>query len=263
VALERPPKRFSKVRFCMFVTQQCTRSGTFHPSDSGYIRICLWIYHNDACFTNFLDILRSTDVSPEKCCLRHFLPCHAWQAPIFLVYVLISNEFAPLLIMATTKFEFLDDSKSMANAPPSYSASALSANSIQLQSCKLPSSTFSFLRMKQKRTTVLSCIRDIVCAPDFTPSSVAPIVNACAAALPAADFSELLQTPNIAGHTALYWAIVNNRREVFSAFAGFISKFSSVCSSDLRLACMATSDHALFTQLNLGIIDCKCTARPT
>ncbi|KAG0704520.1 hypothetical protein DFH29DRAFT_373831 [Suillus ampliporus] len=54
------------------------------------------------------------------------------------------------------------------------------------------------------------------------------------------------------GHTALYWAIVNNRPEALSAFFGFISQISSVCSSDLRLACMTASDHALFTRLELG-----------
>jgi len=138
---------------------------------------------------------------------------------------------------------------------------------------------FSFLRIKRKHSesitnpppsdnaiytsalsedSVLSRIRDIVSAPGFTPSSVAPVVNACTAVLSAADFSDLLQTPNIEGHTALYWAIVNNRREAFSVFAAFISEFSSVCSSDLHLACMATSDHALFMQLNLAKVDCKC-----
>lgn len=49
----------------------------------------------------------------------------------------------------------------------------------------------------------------------------------------------------------MYWAIVNGRREALSAFVGYIPKLSSVCSEDLRRACMVTSDHALFTQLNL------------
>ncbi|KAG2124816.1 hypothetical protein DEU56DRAFT_983470 [Suillus clintonianus] len=100
----------------------------------------------------------------------------------------------------------------------------------------------------------LCCIRDIVSQPPGfgTPSSVTSAVNACAATLPAAEFSDLLQTRNIEGHTALYWAIVNNRPETFSFLAGFISQFSSDCSSDLRLACMTTSDNELFTRLNLG-----------
>lgn len=50
----------------------------------------------------------------------------------------------------------------------------------------------------------------------------------------------------------MYWAIVNNRGEALAAFSAFIPKFSSVCTSGLRLACMFTSNHALFMQLNLG-----------
>ncbi|KAG0706281.1 hypothetical protein DFH29DRAFT_996181 [Suillus ampliporus] len=147
-----------------------------------------------------------------------------------------------------TKFEPFDDSKSDTTAPPSYDSSALSlGGSVQ---CRRPS-VFSFLRINQKNT-VLSRIRDLVTTANFTTSSVTPIVDSCAAALPAAEFSNLLQTPNIEGHTALYWAIVNNRREALSAFARFISQLSPTCSADLRLACMGTSDHALFTQLNLG-----------
>ncbi|KAG1885090.1 hypothetical protein F4604DRAFT_1729659 [Suillus subluteus] len=104
---------------------------------------------------------------------------------------------------------------------------------------------FSFLRKKQN---VLSCIRHIVSAP----SSIAKIANACAATLTPAKFARLLQKPNIEGHTALYWSIVNHGREAFSALATFVPQFTPVCSSDLRLACIATRDHELFTQLKLG-----------
>ncbi|OJA09662.1 hypothetical protein AZE42_03661 [Rhizopogon vesiculosus] len=111
------------------------------------------------------------------------------------------------------------------------------------------------LRQIRTSTIVLSGIRDLVTGPDFIPSSVAPIVNSCAAALSASKFSSLLQSRNIDGHSAMYWAIVNNRLEALSAFTGFISKLSSDCRSDLRLACIATSNHASFMQLNLGTID--------
>ncbi|KAG2156033.1 hypothetical protein DEU56DRAFT_765238 [Suillus clintonianus] len=116
---------------------------------------------------------------------------------------------------------------------------------------------FPFYTPSGKKLTALSRIRDIVSAPDITPSSVSLIVDACAASLPAAELSDLLQSPNIEGHTALYWAIINKRQETFSVLAAFISKFSSVCSSDLRLACMATNNQALFAQLGLGRSDSK------
>ncbi|KAG2157331.1 hypothetical protein DEU56DRAFT_764036 [Suillus clintonianus] len=146
--------------------------------------------------------------------------------------------------------ELFDDRKSDVNAPPSYDAVPTSALSTDYLQCR-PPSIFSRQRIKQTRTTVLSLIRDMVSAPDFTPSSVVPIVDACAASLPAAEFTNLLQTSNIEGHTALYWAIVNNRREALVAFFRFIPKYTSTSYSDLRLACMATSDHALFMNLKL------------
>ncbi|KAG0698555.1 hypothetical protein DFH29DRAFT_89764 [Suillus ampliporus] len=153
--------------------------------------------------------------------------------------------------------EAFNDSKSLTNEPPSYTTTSTSALADSIQCRK--SSIFSSLRRKQKQEqkwkTVLTCICDIVSAPDFTPSSVVPIVNTCAAALTAAEFSSLLQTPNIEGHMALYWAIVNDRREAVAALSGFIAEFSSVCFTDLRLACMSTNDQALFAQLNLGKVN--------
>jgi hypothetical protein len=153
------------------------------------------------------------------------------------------------------KLKVFEDSncESATSPPPSYKTTASSLSLADSAQCT-GSRPFvlSFSRTTQKKKTVLSRIRDIISAPSFAPSSVTPVVSACAAILSPAAFSHLLQTPNIEGHTALYWAIVNNRREAFSVFAAFIPRFSSVCCSDLRLACMMTSDHELFTQLNLG-----------
>lgn len=50
----------------------------------------------------------------------------------------------------------------------------------------------SFLRTKQKRTA-LFCICDIVSSPDATFSSIISSVDACAAALSLAEFSDLVQ----------------------------------------------------------------------
>ncbi|KAG1843703.1 hypothetical protein C8R48DRAFT_765417 [Suillus tomentosus] len=125
--------------------------------------------------------------------------------------------------MTTNPSEDFDDQKSVGagDAPPSYDTTPLSESS----SATLQSSFFSLLFVaRQKRTAVLSRIRDIVLTPDFNPSSAASIINVCAADLTTQEFSKLLQTPNIEDHTALYWAIVNNQREVVAAFAAFISE---------------------------------------
>ncbi|OJA20750.1 hypothetical protein AZE42_11830 [Rhizopogon vesiculosus] len=102
------------------------------------------------------------------------------------------------------------------------------------------------LRRKQTRTIVLSRIHDLVTSYDFIPSSVALIINSCTAILPPAEFPDLLQSRNLDGHAAMYWAMIHNRREALSVLCGFISQFSSVYSPDLRSACEVTNDHALF-----------------
>ncbi|KAG0707562.1 hypothetical protein DFH29DRAFT_994990 [Suillus ampliporus] len=131
-----------------------------------------------------------------------------------------------------TKSEVFNDSEFVANAPPAYDAISTSASSADSVQSTRPS-IFSFLWTKETtRANVLSRVRNMVCAPDFSPSAVAQNVNDCTPSLSAAEFSNLLQTRNIEDHTALYWAIVN-KRQTFSALAGIISQYSSVCSSDL------------------------------
>ncbi|KAG2040918.1 hypothetical protein BDR03DRAFT_1026938 [Suillus americanus] len=155
--------------------------------------------------------------------------------------------------MAT--MEVIEDGKSITSPPPSYKTTPSSvalAGFVQRTLSHSCPPVLSLLQTTQKQKSALSQIRDLVSAPGFTPSSVVQVVSNCAATLPSAVFSHLLQTPNIEGHNALYWAIVNNRREAFSAFTAFIPRLSSICCSDLRLACMMTSDQELFTQLNLG-----------
>ncbi|KAG2109316.1 uncharacterized protein F5147DRAFT_760723 [Suillus discolor] len=141
--------------------------------------------------------------------------------------------------MATIAFNDSSDT------PPSYDVS------VSKDSSQSKQSVFSSLQSKHK-ASVLSLIHQIVSSPGFGVASVAPIIKSCAAALPAAKFSKLLQKRNIENHTALYWAIVNNRREALLEFVKFIPKFSRACSADLRLACMAVNDHDSFMLLHLG-----------
>ncbi|KAG1841879.1 hypothetical protein C8R48DRAFT_679173 [Suillus tomentosus] len=117
-----------------------------------------------------------------------------------------------------TNSKVADDS----STPPSYDT--ILASPIQCDK----SSIYIFGLMKKKRAAVLSRIRDIVLAPDFIPSSVVPNVNACAAALPATEFSKILTQLNIEGHTALYWAIVNNRPQALWTFINSILETTSV-----------------------------------
>ena len=146
--------------------------------------------------------------------------------------------------------------------PPSYYEAKASSFRVSGPTRQRPSlrATF-FWHRGHREQKCLARICDLVTAPNYIPESAIHIVNDCAATLSVSQFSSLLQSPNIRGHTAMYWAIVNDRREVLSAVKGFISTPSTACSDDLRLACMSISDHALFIELGLEqAIGRTCTA---
>ena len=178
--------------------------------------------------------------------------------PYSLVIYLRSSSDWPEQLMGTI------GRKNGTNATPSHNAISTSAplsfgSSIRRRS---PSARIMFSWILRARTTasVLSRIRDLVTGPNYTPSSVAPIVDYCAASLSASEFSNLLQSLNVWDHTAMYWAIVYDRREALSALVGYISQISPDCADDLRLACMLVNDHPLFTQLGLELeTGRKCT----
>ncbi|KAG2109556.1 uncharacterized protein F5147DRAFT_772864 [Suillus discolor] len=157
--------------------------------------------------------------------------------------------------MATNSEVF--DNKSLASLPPPYeNVSTSTSSTVKIEQANIEQVKIELTKTELTKTertqAVLSHLCDIISTPNFLASSVAPIIETCAAALLPEEFSDLLQNPNIEGHTAMYWAVVNCRREAFSMFTAHIPQFSSVCYSDLRLACMSTSNHALFMQLNLG-----------
>ncbi|KAG2749347.1 hypothetical protein P692DRAFT_20833197, partial [Suillus brevipes Sb2] len=103
--------------------------------------------------------------------------------------------------------------------------------------------------LPKKRQVVLSRIRDLVSTPNFIPSSIAPVIETCITqgALSPAEFSAFLQLPFIEGHSAMYWAILNHRREVVLAFAASIPRFLLSCV-------VIVNDQTSFAQLNLGYV---------
>ncbi|KAH7919798.1 hypothetical protein BV22DRAFT_1022361 [Leucogyrophana mollusca] len=106
---------------------------------------------------------------------------------------------------------------------------------------------------KQVRQTVLSLVRDLVVSP--TPSASSDILDSCADACAAnqLDLSTLLQEPSIEDHTPMYWAIVN-RRDEGEVLASLLlhtrtAPLSAATLSDIRLACLVTSNQKLFHAL--------------
>ncbi|KAG2040977.1 hypothetical protein BDR03DRAFT_979805 [Suillus americanus] len=135
-----------------------------------------------------------------------------------------------------TKSEVFNDRKCVTHPPPPYyqnihtPASSSSTNSICVKYIGKPTSPlFSFLRNKEKRKTVLSHTRDIISPSNFPSSSIVPTVNACAAAISPEELSNLLQKPNIEGHTAINHAlftrlnrgrVINRRGDALRIFLG-------------------------------------------
>lgn len=103
---------------------------------------------------------------------------------------------------------------------------------------------------KQVRQTILSLVRDLVLN---THSPSADILSSCASACKShsLSFSALLQEPSIEDHSAIYWAIVNRKddEELLKALIGHAAPLSQASVSDVRLACLATSNQGLFQAL--------------
>jgi hypothetical protein len=115
---------------------------------------------------------------------------------------------------------------------------------------------------------VLGLIRGLVRQPKPSPSYEAlGVLESCAAAC--ANFnlslSSLLQERFIEGHTPIYWAIIKRPAETsiiddsdgapipdfLTTLISFADPLTPETKSEIRLACLLTSDQALFQRLRL------------
>ena len=119
------------------------------------------------------------------------------------------------------------------------------------------------------RSTVLGLVRDLVQDHSSGSPAALGILQSCADACTShsVSFSAILQEKFIENHTPLYWAIVKRTHgpseddegrgggsemkddDLISALLSHISPLNPDTILDLRMACMATSDQAMFQQL--------------
>jgi hypothetical protein len=138
---------------------------------------------------------------------------------------------------------------------PSFSSPPI----IKKPSAKGKSRWFSFGQSRAAREvkeTVTNLVRDIVKSPDAAALSV---LQNCAEACEShsLSFPAILQEPSIEGHSALYWAIIKRPRslpgaagmELVQAMLVLAAPLSAAAASDVRLACLQTSDEVLFQRL--------------
>ncbi|KAF8963166.1 hypothetical protein BDZ97DRAFT_1822112 [Flammula alnicola] len=109
--------------------------------------------------------------------------------------------------------------------------------------------------MREVRTTVLGLVRDLIQEHISNSPAAAGILQSCADACAShsISFSSLLQEKSIENHTPLYWAIVKRLPdEHMNALISYASPLTKETITELRLACLATSDQALFQRLRLS-----------
>ena len=121
--------------------------------------------------------------------------------------------------------------------------------------------------MEQVEQTVLGLIWSLI-EEHNTPSSsaAADILYSCSQACQgnSLSFSKLLQRKSMEGHTPFYWTVVKRLpdqhqdvsehlgADLLSALISFASPLTKDTIKDLRLACLATSDQALFQRLRMS-----------
>ncbi|KAI6043529.1 hypothetical protein EDC04DRAFT_713438 [Pisolithus marmoratus] len=108
---------------------------------------------------------------------------------------------------------------------------------------------------KQVRQSILTIIHDLVVPPNHSnlgsPPDAHEILASCSNTCieHKLSLSEIVQELSIADHTPMYWAIVNYREALLVALLTFAEKLGSVAVSDIRRACLVSSNQPLFHAL--------------
>ena len=113
------------------------------------------------------------------------------------------------------------------------------------------------------RNTVLGLLRDLVQDHASNSPAAVGVLSSCADACATHDvsFSDILQQRYIEGHSPVYWAIVkrlpdnhpgvevNQGPDLLTALISYASPLKEEMITEIRQACLATSDQNLFKRL--------------
>jgi len=129
---------------------------------------------------------------------------------------------------------------------------------------KGPATWFNFgasRTTKEVQATVLGLVRDLV-KQQYSTSGASGILDSCSEACDAYDisFSSILQEKSIENHTPIHWAIVKrpseppnpDEHDLVTALLSRSAPLKPSTIADIRLACLLTSDQALFQRLRLS-----------
>ncbi|KAK0446087.1 hypothetical protein EV421DRAFT_247945 [Armillaria borealis] len=173
-------------------------------------------------------------------------------------YDAITSANAPINVDSKNRpVNAIPGSSSSRSPAPSPSTQRAFHGGLAAQSSGFPYSWFSSRSSRETKSTITSLIRDLVRPPN---SSLAcnEILSSCAEACASysLSLSSILQEKFCEGHTPLYWAIINKPRqteeeseELLSALLRYSVPLTPSTISELRLACLVTSDQNLFRHL--------------
>ncbi|KAG1799777.1 uncharacterized protein HD556DRAFT_65204 [Suillus plorans] len=130
---------------------------------------------------------------------------------------------------------------------------------------------------KRDRQSVLALIHDLVIPPPTNSGNPNPkspqsaladpheILASCSKTCSAKNLSlsTLLQEPHIAGHTAIYWVIVNYNPSILDALLKYASPLTPTTLSEMRKACLVVSNQPLFQNLRHSVGLCASGLRTT
>ncbi|KAJ7224172.1 hypothetical protein GGX14DRAFT_648820 [Mycena pura] len=148
-------------------------------------------------------------------------------------------------------------------SPVASGSNLASSSSGSITSPSAATSWFNFASptVRQVRATILGLVRDLVKLQPSDHSVVAiSILKSCAdaCATNGLSISTILQEKSVEGHTPLYWAIVKRPAEspeqqegtdLLTTLLSLSTPLIPATISDIRLACLLTSDQVLFQRL--------------
>lgn len=153
-----------------------------------------------------------------------------------------------------------------ASSPPPIIKSPSSSSNLKGKG-RANNSWFNFSASRTNReihATVLGLVRDLVREQHSNSTASLGILESCAEACASYDLSlsALLQEKSIENHTPLYWAIVKRPPDgeedetaipdLLTALISYASPLSPQTISDVRHACLLTSDQLLFQRLRMS-----------
>lgn len=156
--------------------------------------------------------------------------------------------------------------RSPSSSGPSETGTTVHSRSTRSTSAKSIGSSFWFnftasKTAKEVHSTVLNLVRDLV-KQQPSPPGASGILQSCEEACAAHDvsFSHLLQEKSIEGHIPIYWSIIKRPSEptnaddpdLVTALLSHSAPLTAATVSEIRHACLLTSDQALFQRLRLS-----------